>query len=377
MPIADYLSQVAYPLRQPFLELNELHLVLSLPFNMQPQTQSNWCWAATSTSVSLFYNSGSGWTQCKVASGELGLSCCTSPVPGGCNIPWWLEKALTRTGNFVSLSGPISFADVQAELREGRVVGARIGWSGGGGHFMVIYGTVTVGTDQFFQIDDPIYGKSQLTVAAFSNNYQGSGSWTTAYRTKRALPVLKFVPLAIPDRWLELISKYQPPRPPHPGLMESDRAVGLAFPHQSYVLGLDSVVEGAVDSARPSFVRAFQLVGGNVGGFVDFDGEGGGQLLQMAGPDNPYAAAFERALDTASRQESLADSEIEPRLLRIPALYTDILWLKSEEGADMGVVVATAQDLPTGELVPLRDLLDRLKPLAEQIQADDDGTKGS
>jgi hypothetical protein len=52
MPIADYLSQVAYPLRQPFLELNELHLVLSLPFNMQPQTQSNWCWAATSTSVS-------------------------------------------------------------------------------------------------------------------------------------------------------------------------------------------------------------------------------------------------------------------------------------------------------------------------------------
>ena len=38
----------------------------ALVFNMQAQTESNWCWAATSTSVSRFYCSLSPWTQCKL-----------------------------------------------------------------------------------------------------------------------------------------------------------------------------------------------------------------------------------------------------------------------------------------------------------------------
>lgn len=37
-------------------------------FSMQHQQQSNWCWAATATSVALFYQPASGWTQCQVAS---------------------------------------------------------------------------------------------------------------------------------------------------------------------------------------------------------------------------------------------------------------------------------------------------------------------
>lgn len=380
MPITDYAAQVAYALRQPFLDLNQLYLVQSLPFNMQAQTQSNWCWAATSTSVSLFYRASSGWTQCKVANGELGLtSCCKSPVPGACNVPWYLDRALTRTGNFVSISGPISFADILAELRDGRVVGARIGWSGGGGHFMVIYGAVTIGLEQFVQIDDPIYGKSQPTLSAFSSSYQGSGTWTHAYRTKRALPVLKFIPLVIPDRWLELISKYQPPLPPPgPGPMREEEHVGLAFPHEGYSLGLDALAEGNLEHAGPSFVRAFRLAGTEVAGFVDFGGGESAQVLQMAGPENGYPAAFERALDVAARQEELAEAEVEPRLLRIPALYTDILWLHTEGGGDeMAVVIASAQQLPEGRAMPLKALLDELRPIAEQLRSSDDGTIGS
>src|SRR5207344_3099259 len=97
------------------------------------QTQTNWCWAATSTSVSHYYWFISTWTQCKVANAELGYSnCCSSTVPTACNVPWYLDKALTRTHNFVSWSGPATFQQVRDEIDAGRPVGARIGWNGGG-----------------------------------------------------------------------------------------------------------------------------------------------------------------------------------------------------------------------------------------------------
>ena len=48
----------------------------------------------------------STWTQCRVANGELGHSdCCNSPLPLACNVPWYLDQALTRTNNFVSIPG--------------------------------------------------------------------------------------------------------------------------------------------------------------------------------------------------------------------------------------------------------------------------------
>src|SRR5262245_48351627 len=152
---------------------------------MQAQTESNWCWAATSTSVSRFYWAMSTWIQCKVAGAELHLNgCCHAPAPAPCNVPWFLDLALTRTNNFVSMTGPLPFNQVQAEIDAGRPVGARIGWNGGGGHFMVIYGYASAGGVDYFDIDDPIYGKSHLTVARFSTGYQGSGTWTHAYFTK-------------------------------------------------------------------------------------------------------------------------------------------------------------------------------------------------
>jgi Papain-like cysteine protease AvrRpt2 len=120
--------------------LGRLFTSRSLGFNMQAQTQSNWCWAATTVSTSLFYWNGSSWTQCKLASAELNRNdCCNTPVPSACNVPWFLDKALTRTHNFVSVVGaPISFEQVRVEIDAGRPIGARIGWTGGGGHAMVI-----------------------------------------------------------------------------------------------------------------------------------------------------------------------------------------------------------------------------------------------
>ena len=80
MPISSYLQSVAYIIDRPFFERPQFINSVTLPFTMQVQTQSNWCWAATATSVSLFYTSSSTWTQCTVANGELNLTdCCSRP----------------------------------------------------------------------------------------------------------------------------------------------------------------------------------------------------------------------------------------------------------------------------------------------------------
>src|SRR6476660_9447377 len=166
-----------------------------LAFAMQAQTESNWCWAATSTSVSHYYWFLSTWTRCGVANAELGRGdCCASPAPSPCNVPWYLDRALTRTNNFVSITGTVAFATVQAEIDAGRPVGARIGWSGGGGHFVCIYGYIEIlgGIAEFFDIDDPIYGKSTLRVADFTTKYQTTGSWTHTYFTKS---YIRFMPI--------------------------------------------------------------------------------------------------------------------------------------------------------------------------------------
>jgi hypothetical protein len=66
----------------------------SLNFAMQAQTQSNWCWSATATSVSHFYWWFSPWVQCTVVNAELGRTdACNSPVPAACNVPWYLDRA--------------------------------------------------------------------------------------------------------------------------------------------------------------------------------------------------------------------------------------------------------------------------------------------
>ena len=142
MNISDFL----YLARRPFSSLLHEELIFGtlfvqkqLPFNMQPQTQSNWCWSATAVSVSRYFWRRSTWTQCRVANAELGQrNCCSSPVPSPCNVPWYLDRSLTRTRNFVSITGVVTFEQVKAEIDKGRPVGARVGWSGGGGHFMVV-----------------------------------------------------------------------------------------------------------------------------------------------------------------------------------------------------------------------------------------------
>ena len=160
-----------------------------LGFTGQTQQQSEWCWSAVSVSISLFYNAGSGWTQCSMANQELGqATCCQNGSTMQCDQPWYLDKALLRTTNLNSVSsGHASFARVVSEIDQDRLLGVRIGWAGGGGHFVTIGGyDDSDAANPLVYVEDPGPGAAPAWVAynTLVGAYQGSGTWTHSYLTQ-------------------------------------------------------------------------------------------------------------------------------------------------------------------------------------------------
>lgn len=154
-------------------------------FVMQHQEQTNWCWAATAVSVSAFFNPATPWTQCKLVNAEFNRTdCCTYGSSSNCNKPWYLDRALIRTGNYVSgpTPGAGTMTDVKNEISNNRPLCVRIGWSGGGGHAVALDGySESLG---MVAVDDPWYGSSDVSLSVFQTSYQGAGSWTHSYRVK-------------------------------------------------------------------------------------------------------------------------------------------------------------------------------------------------
>jgi len=157
----------------------------NLPFVMQMQRQTYWCWAAVATSVSLFYDSASNWTQCLVANGELGRTdCCQS---GGanprCNDTGIYVSSLQLVGHFDhEVNSPVTFAEIQGEVDASRPLCAGIVWSGGMGHFVAIVGYFVPG--EWIEVKDPDGTITRMPYATFQTSYQGSGTWTDSYFTQ-------------------------------------------------------------------------------------------------------------------------------------------------------------------------------------------------
>ena len=154
-----------------------------LPFQVAPQLESEWCWAAVSTSVAHYYTPSSGVTQCQVVNEQLGRTdCCINPGSNDCNQPGYLDQALQYVGHFASDKGQGSYGDLSGALAAGEPPCLRIGWSGGGGHFIGVYGCE--GGD-IVLVTDPIYGDSFVTVGTLTGgSYEGSGTWTNTYFTQ-------------------------------------------------------------------------------------------------------------------------------------------------------------------------------------------------
>jgi hypothetical protein len=365
------LSEFVYLARRPYSSVlrevtifDRLILLKQLPFNMQVQTQTNWCWAATANSVSHYFSRWSTWAQCSIANAELGHNdCCQMPVPSDCNVPWYLDRALTRTNNFVSITGPATFQQVRDQINIGRPVGARIGWSGGGGHFMVIYGYSLIGGDEYFDIDDPIYGKSHIPVSEFSTSYQGTGTWTHTYYMK---PYFRFpwdLPVP-PDRILRKIWELRPLLKlkgdipdvhSRAGGDDQDSSVGIT--QRIYSLGLDDLLGKEGKAPQPVGLRVYEMVDETPHAFFDISEDEVPRLLQMSAARS-HLDAFGRGLAVALTLAKEGQAA-ELRMLRVPALNFEALWITTGSDKETGTLIPLRA---VGRLVPFRPL-----PVAEAL----------
>lgn len=154
----------------------------TLPLVMQAQQADYWCWAATTFSVSSFYDLQSDRTQCQIASTCLTQPCCAAPAPS--DKPFVLEVPLQTTGHLQGdpFPGPASRAQIQAEIDQSRVVCCFIDWSDFTGHFVTI-ASYDWRTDDLV-IDDPLYARSTTPYEVLLASYLGRGSWTYTYLTQ-------------------------------------------------------------------------------------------------------------------------------------------------------------------------------------------------
>ncbi len=173
---------------------------VTLNFVAEEQKQTNWCWAAVSTSVGLFYGTGN-WTQCAVATEQVNSlldpggnhDCCDTPGSSTCNQYGYLNPALHHVNAFFQATSGKAPADrIFSRLSETReVVCVRVAWFGGGAHFTTIHGFTdpSSGYDIYLTVSDtvPGWGTTAMLYSEFPHQYMSGGNWTDTYWTKNIL----------------------------------------------------------------------------------------------------------------------------------------------------------------------------------------------
>jgi len=167
-------------------------------FDLQTQRQSNWCWAAVTSSLLRFFNPDNAMTQCEVvkecfsqAEFEMEADCCRNPANKDCNRVFKLVDAL----DFMELLSircnyALSLNEIREQIQEGAPVALRIEWKRGGGHFVVI---TAVGPQDpkgdgqtWLRVADPkSQAASYITYNALKTRYKGNGKWTHTYLFER------------------------------------------------------------------------------------------------------------------------------------------------------------------------------------------------
>jgi hypothetical protein len=164
-----------------------------LSFSMQPQKQTEWCWAAVAASISSFYNDAQPRSQCELATQFLGVPCCIDPLPSEPPPPWdgnssySLDVPLTVLRHLAGQLIPdvLSFDDIVTQINSGKPICCHIKWDQDaphGGHFNVIVGYDAHTQDVIVRDPYAAYGEKTLPYEAFKSNYHG-GSWDQTYLT--------------------------------------------------------------------------------------------------------------------------------------------------------------------------------------------------
>jgi hypothetical protein len=102
-----------------------------------------------------------------------------------CNTAQVLDSPLTIVGHLDHMVvAAETYANIRSQIDFGRPLCLRVAWSGGGAHFLAAKGYDAHGGGQIVNVDDPIYGPSDVTYSTLTTNYRGSGTWTHSYYTR-------------------------------------------------------------------------------------------------------------------------------------------------------------------------------------------------
>jgi hypothetical protein len=123
--------------------------------------------------------------QCELANRVLGRTdCCVADGASPCNVPWFLDEALAKTGNLESMSvGALTATELLERLDRHEIIPIRIAWHGGGGHFQVIAGYHRDSRGGLLAIvHDPERGESHVHLEALTNGQEFE--WTHTFRVR-------------------------------------------------------------------------------------------------------------------------------------------------------------------------------------------------
>lgn len=150
---------------------------------------------------------------------------------------------------------------------------------------------------------------------------------------------------------------------------------GLA--HPIHVMGLRDLLKDGKVSEAPVAIRVLESSGPDISAFYDVSPSNSApEVLQMAGANNDYAAVLERGIDVATHWAEEREGEADLRLLRIPALNTEALLLRTKgQKEEIAIVIRTLQPVETLRPMPLSELVKKLEGPARLILENDDGRK--
>ncbi len=167
-------------------------------FDMQPQIEGEWCWAAVAVSMFNYLNPNPGtvgdkWDQSSLATAVLAkemqwnppVNCSKDPTRM-CDVPARLDTALSVTKNLAPDGARVNcyldFASIRNWLNQLLPVGARMLWPSGGAHFIVLSGYQEFDDgSQLVLVQDPLYGPSFQDFDALQGHYLYGGRWQDTY----------------------------------------------------------------------------------------------------------------------------------------------------------------------------------------------------
>ena len=183
---------------------------------------------------------------------------------------------------------------------------------------------------EYLHIDDPIYGKSTLSYNQFATNYQGSGTWTHTYFTKKYFYLMWIKDLVFNPKLLNPIQAVRPMLQVYNekiDLHKQTPETDFGIPHYVFNLGLSDLKRGLKLPQIPASLRVLEMKMDKPVAFYEVGlDEQHPELIQM-NTDQNFFQLFNHSISELKMADSKNKSKGELRIIRIPALNMEAVWL--------------------------------------------------